>query len=129
VSSAHTERSGRWPLAFGADVVALVVFAALGRRSHDQGGDPVLGALEVAAPFVIALTIGWITTRAWRDPWSLGTGVSLWAIALVGGMVLRRIVFERGTATSFVVVAALVTAALLIGWRLLARRSTRRAVT
>jgi hypothetical protein len=33
------------------------------------------------------------------------------------GMLLRRTVFDRGTAASFVIVATLVTGALLLGWR------------
>jgi hypothetical protein len=41
-------------------------------------------------------------------------------------MVLRRTVFDRGTAFSFIVVASVFTGVLLLGWRLVARRMNRR---
>ena len=40
-------------------------------------------------------------------------------------MVLRRTLFDRGTAFSFIVVASVFTGVLLIGWRLVASRITR----
>lgn len=111
-------------IALTADVAAVIVFAAAGRRSHDEDGNPLTGALTVAAPFLIALGVGWLAARAWRQPWSMSTGATLWGVTIVLGMVLRRAVFDRGTATSFVVVATLVTGALLLGWRVVARRAS-----
>jgi hypothetical protein len=46
--------------------------------------------------------------------------------ALTVGMALRGLVFDRGTAPSFVVVAAIVLGVLLIGWRLAVRVAVRR---
>jgi len=46
--------------------------------------------------------------------------------ALTLGMALRGLVFDRGTAPSFVVVAAIVLGVLLIGWRLAARVAGQR---
>ncbi len=108
------------------DAVAVVVFVVLGRRSHDEGGNPFVETLEVAAPFLLAAALGWTLTRAWRHPMSLATGAGVWVVTVVAGMVLRRFVFDRGTATSFVVVAGLVTAALLLGWRAVALVLSRR---
>jgi hypothetical protein len=90
-------------VAAACDVVAVLLFVTLGRRSHDEGGNVVTGVLSVAAPFLIALAVGWAVT-----------------VAL--GMVLRRFAFDRGTATSFIVVASVATGLLLLGWRLVARR-------
>jgi hypothetical protein len=45
------------------------------------------------------------------------------AVTLVVGMVLRRVVFDDGTAWSFVVVATLFLALFLIGWRIVAHRA------
>ena len=105
--------------ALGLDVLVVVAFAAAGRRTH-AGEVDVAGVLGTAAPFLAALAAGWLALRAWRDPDAvLRTGVPLWLVTLVGGMVLRRLAGE-GTATPFVVVAALVLAAGLVGWRLLA---------
>lgn len=100
------------------DAASILAFVAAGRRSHDEGGNPISGMFEVAAPFLVALAVAWVVVRAWRRPDHLRTGVALWAITVSGGMVLRRFVFDRGTAPSFVVVAALGTALLLLGWRL-----------
>lgn len=99
------------------DVIAIVAFAAAGRRSHDETGSAVAGAIEVAAPFLIALAIGWSATRAWRRPAAVVTGIAVWAVTVVAGMVLRRLVFDRGVAASFIVVATIVTGLLLVGWR------------
>lgn len=110
---------GRMTAAAVLDTVAVVVFVAVGRRTHDQ--DPGTAAVfATAAPFLIALFAGWLVARAWRRPLSLVTGLVVWAVTIVGGMLLRNLVFGDGTATSFVVVAAAFTFACLIGWRLVA---------
>lgn len=114
-----------------ADVVAIVVFVALGRQTHDEGGNAILGALEVAAPFLIAAAVGWMVTRAWRTPLDPVTGTIIWVSTVVVGMVLRRFAFDRGTATPFVIVASVATLVLLVGWRVVAqwvvgRRTERR---
>ncbi len=106
--------------AVALDAVLVIGFAALGRSSHDEG-ITATGVLEVAAPFLIAAGLGWVLARGWRDPAGLGTGLVVWGTALVGGMLLRGTVFDRGTAAAFVGVAALSLGALLLGWRLAAR--------
>jgi hypothetical protein len=120
----RTTRSPAPPLRLGLaaalDVASVVVFVAVGRRTHDQ--DPGLaGVFATAAPFLLALAVGWLVARAWFAPMSLHTGVIVWAVTVVGGMLLRNLVFGDGTASSFVVVATLFTAACLIGWRLVSR--------
>lgn len=108
------------------DVVAVLVFVALGRRSHDEGGNAVTETLRVGAPFLIALAVGWLVARAWTRPVALTTGVIVWVVTVVAGMVLRNIVFDRGTATSFVLVATIATGVLLVGWRAVALAISRR---
>jgi hypothetical protein len=99
------------------DVVAVLVFVVLGRRSHDTGSG-VVGVLETAAPFLIALGVGWIVVLVARmEPMAALTGIVLWAITVGGGLLLRRTVWDRGTATSFVLVAAIALGILLVGWR------------
>jgi hypothetical protein len=51
-------------------------------------------------------------------PRALSTGVVLWIVTVVVGMFVRRFVFNDGTATSFVLVTALVLGLLLVGTRL-----------
>ena len=112
-----------------ADAVAVFAFVALGRRSHDEGGNAVAETVKVAAPFLIALAVGWLAARAWRRPRAIATGLVLWVVTVAVGMLLRRTVFDRGTATSFVVVATVVTGVLLLGWRVIAARLAARPRT
>ena len=108
-----------------ADVVCVLVFCAIGRRSHAEG-ITVAGVLETAWPFLSGTAAGWLATRAWQRPTSLApTGVVVWLSTVVIGMLLRKAT-SQGTAISFVVVASLSTAILLLGWRFGARVLRRR---
>lgn len=107
----------RIAIAVTLDIGSILLFVGLGRRTHDQ--DPGLGGLlSTAAPFLIALGIAWVVTRNWRQPTSIPSGIVIWAITLVVGMAARVTIFDRTAAWSFILVAAAMTAALLIGWRL-----------
>jgi hypothetical protein len=122
----HPPTRRRIYTAAAADAAAIVVFVALGRQTHDEGGHAVLATVEVAAPFLIAAALGWVVARAWRTPFDPVTGTIIWVCTVAVGMVLRRFVFDRGTATPFVIVASVATMALLIGWRLVAQQVARR---
>jgi branched-subunit amino acid permease len=111
------------------DLASVVVFVAVGRRSHDEDGNVVVGVLKVAAPFVIALVVGWLAGQAWRRPDHWMTGVVVWVVTVALGMVLRNLVFDRGTATSFVIVATIALGLFLNGWRLVVRQAARRRST
>ncbi len=118
----------RVPLAVGIDVFSVTLFVSIGRREHERDS-AIAGLIDTAAPFLLALALAWLVLRAWRRPTEWRTGVGIWAITLVGGMLLRNLVFGDGTATSFVIVAASFLALFLVGWRvafgLIERRSTR----
>ena len=104
------------------DVGAIVVFAAIGRARHDEGvlGDAGVGLATTVWPFVVGALIGWLLTRGWKKPcaWK-PTGIVVWAGALVFGMALR-VVSGQGVQWSFVLTAALVLAAFLMGWGIIA---------
>jgi len=104
------------------DAVCVIAFVILGRSSHDEGGSFVAETAKVAAPFLIALAVGWIISRGWRAPTSLQTGLPVWLTTVVGGLLLRRFVFDRSTALSFAIVTTIVTLLFLLGWRYLANR-------
>ena len=106
----------RLPLALGLDTFSVVFFVAVGRREHERDS-AIAGLIDTAAPFLIGLALVWVVLRAWNRPTDWRTGIGIWAITLVVGMLARGLVFDDGTATSFVIVAALFLALFLIGWR------------
>ena len=65
---------------YGIDVIAIVVFAILGRRNHDEG-TAVTGILVVAWPFVAGWTIAWFATRLHRRPESAAGALRALAVA------------------------------------------------
>ena len=94
------------------DVVAVVVFVAIGRRNHDEGA-ALSGVLGTAAPFLIALGSSWIGLRTWRDPFNRASFIATWVITVFVGLLLRRVVFDRGIATAFIIVATITLGVLL----------------
>jgi hypothetical protein len=110
-------------LAALADIVAIVVFVAIGRRNHDEG-TTIANIAGVAAPFLIALAVGWIVARAWARPMQVEAAFIIWPVTVALGMVLRNLVFDRGTALPFIIVATAVTGVFLVGWRMVATRAT-----
>jgi len=108
-----------WLGALALDTAAVLVFVTAGRESHDEGSS-VLGVFGVAAPFLIGLVVGTaVVVVARRSPLSWWGGFGAWAGTLVVGMLLRRLAWDRGTALSFVIVAAVALALLFFGWRVL----------
>jgi Protein of unknown function (DUF3054) len=105
-----------------ADLALLVVFAAVGRRSHDGDASPVVDTLTIAAPFLIGYVVSATVLRLDRDPVGVRRGAMVWALGLALGFLLRGTLFDRGLAPAFLVVAVLVTGALLVGWRTVAAR-------
>lgn len=100
----------------GVDVACVLVFCAVGRRSHDEGVN-VVGIATTAWPFLSGTALGWLLARAWRRPTAVvPTGVVVWLCTVAVGMLLRKAT-AAGMTASFVVVASSVTALLLLGWR------------
>jgi len=98
------------------DIVCVVVFCTVGRRSHAEG--LTLGGIaETAWPFLSGTLVGWLICLGWRRPAAVvPTGVVVWVSTVALGMVLRYAT-SAGIAVSFVVVASISTAVLLLGWR------------
>lgn len=120
-------------VAFALDVVLVLLFALVGRRSHQEAG--TLGAvIGTAWPFLVGLAVGWGATYLTRRhaPLSLVDGVPVWLLTVSVGMLLRAAT-GSGTAVSFILVALGTTGLVLLGWRLLAeltmRRRSREAAT
>jgi len=124
-----TSRSGRrapwWALVL--DVVLVLAFVAIGRSSHDEG-DTIEGLATTFWPFLVGMLVGWAIVRGTRGPLATWrSGVVVWVSTVVVGMLLR-VVSGQGIAVSFVIVALIVLGVFLVGWRLVARLVTRRAV-
>jgi hypothetical protein len=103
-------------IALLADSVCVIVFCTIGRRSHAEGLT-VSGIAQTAWPFLAGTAVGWLLIGGWRRPFTvIPTGVTVWVCTVVGGMLLRKAT-SAGVSTSFVVVASVSTAVLLLGWR------------
>jgi hypothetical protein len=104
--------TGRRPTWLAVDLLALLVFATIGRRSHAEG-ITVAGVLSTAWPFAVGAVVGWLVVRAWRRP------VAVWPVG-------------EGTPVDFVAVATAFLALFLLGWRavvvLLHRRRRARSL-
>ena len=113
----------RWRIwtAVAFDVAAVLLFVAIGRRSHDEDGNVLTGALGVAAPLLIGLALSWALGRVWTRPFAWQSGVIVWVGTVVDGVLLRRFVFDRSTATGFIIVATIFLGIAFNGWRGLAR--------
>src|SRR6476646_6437768 len=110
------ERTRPAVTALATDVLFVIVFCTIGRRSHAEGLT-VSGIAETAWPFLVGTAAGWLLSRGWQRPAALvPTGVTVWLCTIVIGMLLRRLT-SAGTAPSFIVVASLSTALLVLGWR------------
>lgn len=115
----------RTAAALAADLVCVIVFCTIGRRSHAEGLT-VAGIAETAWPFLTGTLAGWLAARAWQRPTSLyPTGLIVWVVTVAIGMLLRKAT-SAGTAPSFIVVASITTAVLLLGWRAIAMVLARR---
>jgi len=113
---------GRIILAAG-DAAAIVAFVVIGLLSHGEGIDP-RGLLRTAVPivilwFAIAPMIGTYRRPGWR------TMLPAWAVAVVGGLLVRRVIFHRpstwGDLLEFMAVSLAFTLLFLSAWRLVAR--------
>jgi peptidoglycan/LPS O-acetylase OafA/YrhL len=108
------------------DAACLTLFSAVGRRSHGEPFDPA-GVLTTLWPFLAGLATAWLAGRLWRAPARVApSGLVAWGGTLVLGMLLR-VASRQGVQPSFVVVAAVVLAVLLLGWRGLAGALLRRS--
>jgi Protein of unknown function (DUF3054) len=110
----------------GLDAGAVLVFAAVGRLSHQEGWS-VAGVLLTAWPFLVGAAVGWVVVRlrSGRWPLAVGPGIPVLVCSVVVGMALRAVT-GQGTAPAFVAVASVVLAVLLLGWRAVAAKRSPR---
>lgn len=118
-----------WVALFAIDVVLVLVFAWSGRGSH-QESLTILGVLQTAAPFLLALTALTLLSRPGENHSRIWpTGILVWLGTVALGLALR-VLFGATAAVPFIIVATIVLGIFLVGRRavttLVARRRVRR---
>lgn len=110
------------------DVLVIVVFVLLGRRSHDEA-ERVTGFLRVGWPFAVGLGVSALAAGAWRSPFAWKRVVIAWIGTVALGMVMRIVIQGRAFKPAFVIVATVFVGAGMLGWRAIAvwRRRARGA--
>jgi hypothetical protein len=101
--------------AIAVDVICILIFAIVGRSSHQEATD-LLGVAHTAWPFLAGCLLGTLVGRTWRRPYALTSGVAVWLSTVIGGITLR-VLTGGSVQLSFIVVASCVLALLIIGWR------------
>lgn len=102
------------------DLVLVGVFAVVGRLSH-YGSLTLAGWWETAWPFLAGALLAWGLLRLLHRPGGdVTSGLVVWIVAVVGGMLLRQ-ASGQGTALPFVIVATIALFALLVLPRVAAR--------
>jgi hypothetical protein len=103
-------------LSWIADAAVVVIFVAVGRRSHDEGAG---GIFVNALPFLAALQTGWLVAPRSR-PTDLRNGVIVWAATVVLGLLLRLFTGDSA-ALGFIVVTTITLGVGILGWRFVVR--------
>jgi hypothetical protein len=112
-------------LAFAADVIAVVVFAAVGRMSHGEA-ESFIGLLATTAPFLLGLVVAWLTPMVRARPVGMRAGLVALGGAGVLGLLVRAAFTDR-LPWSFVLVTIASLAVLMLGWRALSLLVSHRA--
>jgi hypothetical protein len=106
------------------DTLVVVSFVVIGRDTHGFVNDWE-ATLQVALPFLLALSVGVGITMAFMDPTNWRAGLVIAAVTVIGGLALRKYVFGDGTASTFVWLTAGWMTAWMVGWRLVDQWLTR----
>ncbi len=115
----------RTAILVAGDIVALLIFAAIGRRSHGEaaGLGAILEVARTAAPFILGWMIAATLAGAYAPSRTRGPGAMLlttligWTGGLVLGAVFRALMIGRFSPVSFYVITFLVALLILGGWR------------
>lgn len=114
--AATAQRPGIVALALVCDAALVILFTALGRGSHAREAS-LLGLLDTAWPFLVALLVSWLVARVWQRPAALvRTGIPVWLGTVALGLALRWL-SGGSMAPAFMVVTLLTLGLFLLGWR------------
>jgi hypothetical protein len=118
------DRLNPWT-AFAADLLVLVVFVLIGRRSHDEGSG-LEGFLRVWWPFAVGLVVATVASGTWRAPLEWRRAIAAWLVTVALGMTLRLAVQGREFKPTFVIVTTVFVGAGMLGWRAVVRKVAAR---
>ncbi|MFB0834295.1 DUF3054 domain-containing protein [Arthrobacter halodurans] len=120
-------RSSHWVPLLALDAVLVTAFAAIGRQSHEHGLS-VVGILQTAAPFLVALVVSSAAARVWSQPSRVVPhGLVVWIGTVCLGLALR-VAAGATAALPFVIVATVTLGVLLLGRRAVTSRFAGRGV-
>ena len=116
--------SQRLPV-FLIDTLAVVVFAVLARLAHNTAEVPFnfLNVANTFWPFFLGLILGWILIWAKANSArKVSTGVVVWLATVIVGLVIWWLRNDAIPHWSFILVASVMSALLLLGWRTIATK-------
>ena len=99
-----------------ADLAVVVLFVAIGRRTHDTGS-AAAGFLRVLWPFVVGLAAGWLVTGLAGAPLAWRRALPAWLVTVGLGVALRILVQGHEFKPAFTLVAVVFVGAGMLGWR------------
>ncbi|WJY71899.1 DUF3054 domain-containing protein [Corynebacterium auriscanis] len=114
------------------DILGVALFALFARVAHQSEDMPlsVAGWLQTLWPFLIGTALGWlllaITGKTARAT-SMGSGVIVWLCTVVAGLAIWGLRHGGVPHWSFMLVASIMGALLLLGWRVITGMRARRA--
>ena len=114
----------RSPLTPLVDLVALLLFSVAARMAH--GGVTLPAVLHTFWPWALAALVGWgiVLASGIRNRWK--EGATIWVTTIVGGMLIWAVVNSKFPHWSFLIVATVMSALFLFGWRAIAALVGRR---
>lgn len=116
--------------ALTADVVAIAAFALFARIAHQTEDMPLnfAGWLSTLWPFLLGVALSWVVIAAakWDGARLVPAGVSAWLITVVVGLGIWTVRNGEFPHWSFILVATIMSALLMLGWRVIAGVVRRR---
>jgi hypothetical protein len=110
--------------AYALDALCVLLMVVIGTRNHETDTG-ITGILFVGAPFWIAMSLTHLAPLLQRKNRNDPNPHMVWGYTVVMGMLLRNLVFDRGTAVAFIIVATVFLGITMFGWRaVVARRAT-----
>lgn len=117
-------------LPIALDVIAIALFALFARMAHQSEEMPFnfAGWVSTLWPFLIGVVLSWvlILARRWDGARLVPAGVSAWILTVVVGLVIWSVRNGAVPHWSFIMVATLMSALLMLGWRASAKLVRRR---